>query len=211
MAKTTCTKSRWARRKEARPQELVASALALFVEQGYASTRLEDIARRAGVSKPTMYLYFKSKEELFKAVVRGSIVPVIAEVETLLAGFEGHSAELMRSTIMQWWVHAGAKKDAGLIRVVTAEANNFPELALFYQAEVIDRDMRLIAKVLERGIARNEFRQVDLALATQVLTSAMLMLTMWTNAVQPSGHLVPDPVMFLESLVDLMLGGLLPR
>lgn len=211
MAKTTCTKSRWVRRKEARPQELVASALALFVEQGYASTHLEDIARRASESTSTMYLYFKSKEELFKAVVRGSIVPVIAEVETLLAGFEGHSAELMRGTIRQWWVHAGAKKDAGLIRVVTAEANNFPELALFYRAEVIDRDMRLIAKVLERGIARHEFRQVDVALATQVLTSAMLMLTMWTNAVQPSGHLVPDPVMFLEALVDLILGGLLPR
>jgi AcrR family transcriptional regulator len=211
MANTTCIKSRWVRRKEARPQELVASALALFVEQGYAATRLEDIARRAGISKPTIYLYFKNKEEVFKAVVRGNIVPVIAEVETLLAGFEGHSAELLRNTIMQWWVHAGAKKEAGLIRVVTAEANNFPELALYYRAEVIDRDMRLIAKVLERGIARHEFRQVDLALATQVLTSAMLMLTMWTHAVQSSGHVVADPVMFLEALVDLILGGLLPR
>ncbi|MFC5514090.1 TetR/AcrR family transcriptional regulator [Massilia jejuensis] len=211
MAKTTCNKSRWVRRKEARPQELLASALALFIEQGYASTRLEDIARRAGVSKPTMYLYFKSKEELFKAVVRGRVVPVIAEIETLLAGFEGDSAELMRRVIMLRWVHAGAKKDAGLIRVITAEANNFPELATVYRAEVIGRDMRLIAKVLDRGIARHEFRQVDLALATEVLTSAMLMLTMWNSAVQPLGHLVDDPVMFLEALVDLMLGGLLPR
>jgi AcrR family transcriptional regulator len=152
MAKTTCTKSRWVRRKEAQPQELLASALALFIEQGYASTRLEDIARRAGVSKPTMYLYFNSKEELFRAVVRGSAVPVIAEIETLLAAFEGDSAELMRR-VMLWWVHAGAKKDACLIRVITAEANNFPELATVYRAEVIGRDMRLIANVLELGIA----------------------------------------------------------
>lgn len=210
-ANTTCTKPRWVRRKEARPQELLVSALALFVEQDYASTRLEDVARRAGVSKPTLYLYFKSKEELFKAVVRHSIVPVNAEIETLLAEFQGHTADLMRSAIMKWWAHAGAKKEAGLIRVLTAEANNFPELARFYQAEVIDRDIRLFTKVLERGIARNEFRQIDLALSTQVIVSAMLMLTMWTNAVQPSSHLVPDPVMFLETLVDLMLAGLFPR
>ncbi|MFC5514021.1 hypothetical protein ACFPOU_23235 [Massilia jejuensis] len=98
-----------------------------------------------------MYLYFK--EELFRTVVRGSAVPVIAEIETLLAAFEGDSAELMRR-VMLWWVHAGAKKDAGLIRVITAEANNFPELATVYRAEVIGRDMRLIANVLEHGIAR---------------------------------------------------------
>ncbi|MGX4644017.1 TetR/AcrR family transcriptional regulator [Massilia sp. SYSU DXS3249] len=207
----TSGKSRWMRRKRERPQELMASALALFVERGYASTRLEDIARRAGVSKPTMYLYFKSKEELFKAVVRADVVPAIAEIETLLAEFGGHSAELMRHAILHWWGHVGVKKGAGLIGVVTAEANQFPELAMLYRAEVIDRDRRLIARVIERGIARNEFRQVDVAQATQVLTSAMLMLTIWTNAVQPSNHLVPDPVIFLETLVDLMLAGLLPR
>jgi len=210
MANISC-RSRWVRRKKERPQELIASALALFVERGYASTRLEDVARRAGVSKPTLYLYFKSKEELFKAVVHAGVVPAIAEIETLLAEFEGHSTELMRHAVLQWWVHVGVKKGAGLIRVVTAEANQFPELAMFYRAEVIDRDRRLIAKVIERGIARNEFRQVDVALATHVLTSAMLMLTMWNNVVQPSNHLVPDPVIFLETLVDLMLAGLLPK
>ena len=63
---------RWERRKEARPAELLAAALELFVEKGYAGTRLDDVAQRAGVSKGTLYLYFENKEDLFKAVVRES-------------------------------------------------------------------------------------------------------------------------------------------
>ncbi|RJG22547.1 TetR/AcrR family transcriptional regulator, partial [Massilia cavernae] len=89
-------KPRWERRKEARPQELLAAALDLFVERGFASTRLEDVAKRAGVSKGTLYLYFTNKEELFKAVVRNSVVPAIGAVEEDIAGFSGHSAELLR-------------------------------------------------------------------------------------------------------------------
>ena len=93
------TKPRWERRKEARPQELLEAAIDLFVERGYAATRLEDVARRAGVSKGTLYLYYENKEELFKAVVRSSIVPAIGEAEVSVAEFDGHSADLLRHLI----------------------------------------------------------------------------------------------------------------
>jgi hypothetical protein len=105
------TKPRWERRKDARPQELLAAAIDLFVERGYAATRLEDVARRAGVSKGTLYLYYENKEELFKAVVRSSIVPVIGEAEDPpVAEFDGHSAELLRHLIHSWWQRLGATK-----------------------------------------------------------------------------------------------------
>src|ERR1700741_4310120 len=92
-------KPRWERRKDARPQELLAAALDLFVERGFASTRLEDVARRAGVSKGTLYLYYENKEELFKAVVRNSIVPAIGEAEVSIAESDDHSADLLRFVI----------------------------------------------------------------------------------------------------------------
>src|SRR5437868_8222378 len=111
--------TRWRRRKDARPGEIVAAALACFAERGFAATRLEDVARRAGVSKGTLYLYYENKEELFKAVVRSSIVPVIGEAEVSVAEFEGHSADLLRHLIHSWWQRIGATKASGIVKLVT--------------------------------------------------------------------------------------------
>src|SRR5690348_16342731 len=114
-------KPRWERRKDARPQELLAAALDLFVERGYASTRLEDVAKRAGVSKGTLYLYFENKEELFKAVVRENIVPAIGDGEDIIAGFEGNSAELLRCVLMGWWERIGETKASGITKLMMSE------------------------------------------------------------------------------------------
>src|SRR5512145_278407 len=84
------------RRKDARPAELTAAALDLFVEKGFAATRLDDVAARAGVSKGTLYLYFDSKEALFKAVVEDGIVPLFAAAEQQIADYQGGSADLLR-------------------------------------------------------------------------------------------------------------------
>jgi AcrR family transcriptional regulator len=110
MHSPTDTKPRWERRKDARPQELLAAALDLFVSRGYAATRLEDVARSAGVSKGTLYLYFANKEELFKAVVRDAIVQPIGEAETDYAALDGHSADLLRTLLMRWWDKVGATR-----------------------------------------------------------------------------------------------------
>ena len=120
------TSPRWARRKEARPQELLAAALEQFVERGYAATRLEDVARRAGVSKGTLYLYFANKEELFKAVVRENIVPVIGEAEQAIDGYAGHSATLFREIMLGWWQRIGDTPLSGIGKLMIAESGNFP-------------------------------------------------------------------------------------
>lgn len=204
------TKPRWERRKDARPQELLAAAIDLFVERGFAATRLEDVARRAGVSKGTLYLYFENKEELFKAVVRNSIVPVIGQAESSVAEFEGHSAELLRTVLMNWWDRVGASKVSGIVKLVMAEANNFPELAKFYQDEVINRGTRMISSMLERGIARDEFRAINVTQMTQVLMAPMLMLVTWKHSVGPCERGDLEPLAFLDSFLDMALYGLLP-
>ena len=94
---------RWQRRKEARPGEIVAAALEVFVEHGFAAAKLADVARRAGVTKGTLYLYFDSKEALFKAVVRETIVPVIAQGEALARSFTGSARELLERLVREYW------------------------------------------------------------------------------------------------------------
>ncbi len=207
-----CTenKPRWERRKEARPHELLAAALDLFVERGFASTRLEDVARCAGVSKGTLYLYFENKEELFKAVVRNSIVPVLGEAEHSVAEFEGHSADLLRSVMKSWWARIGDTKASGIVKLVMAEAGNFPELAQFYQDEVVTRGTQLIRSLLERGIARAEFRAVDVVQATQVMVAPMLTLITWKHSVAPCDRGELNPAAFLDTFLDMALYGLLP-
>lgn len=203
------TKPRWERRKDARPQELLAAALAQFVERGFAATRLEDVARRAGVSKGTLYLYFANKEELFKAVVRENIVHAIGEAEQEVAAFPGHSADLLRVILMQWWDQIGATELAGITKLMMAEANNFPELAQFYNEEVIARGNGLISSVLVRGVERGEFRALDPLVMTPVMTAPVLMLMMWTHSFLPCDMPTIDPHAYMTAFIDMALRGLL--
>ena len=128
---------RRSRRKEARPGELLEAALDLFVEKGFAATRVEEVAARAGVSKGTLFLYFPSKLELFKAVVRHNIAGRFDEWRLTMEHFEGSSSELLRECFQVWWERIGATKASGITKLILSEAGNFPELAAFYRQEVI--------------------------------------------------------------------------
>ncbi|MFM9433912.1 AcrR family transcriptional regulator [Janthinobacterium sp. CG_23.3] len=205
------TKPRWERRKDARPQELIAAALDLFVERGFASTRLEDVAKRAGVSKGTLYLYFENKEDLFKAVVRENIVQVIGQAEdNLAAASDEASAALLRSILMAWWEYIGATRLAGITKLIMAESGNFPELAAFYNEEVVTRGCALIARVLERGIVSGEFRPVDPTLMTSILSAPVIMLMMWKNSYLPCDMKSIDAEAYMAAFIDVSLRGLLP-
>ena len=134
---------RWRRRKDSRPQEILEAALDCFAERGFAATRLEDVAARAGVTKGTAYLYFKNKEELFKAVVSGYLVPAIEQFESA-ARASGPVSELLRSITGLFFEKVYNTRFSALPKLVIAEASNFPELARFYLDEVIDRGRRLL-------------------------------------------------------------------
>lgn len=203
------SKPRWERRKDARPHELLAAALDLFVERGYAATRLDDVAARAGVSKGTLYLYFANKEELFKAVVRENVVPVLGEAEEIVGNFTGHSAELFREIVLGWWERIGATKLAGITKLMMAESHNFPEVAQFYHDEVISRANGMVVRLLQRGIERGEFRSIDLEQAKHVVCAPMIMLMMWRHSFNACCSEPIAPEAYLRSFIDVVLHGLL--
>lgn len=201
------------RRKEARPQELLAAALELFVDKGFAATRSEEVAARAGVSKGTLYLYYPSKQELFKAVVRENLAVHIAEGLQIVAQHQGSMADLLRFVMSEWWRRVGQGGAAGICKIMVAEARNFPELAQFYVDEVIEPSHQLIGSVLERGIASGEFRPVPLDETVQVMIGPVLqqMLFQSSFGACQMHRPLPEPAAVLQMQMDLMLEGLLQR
>jgi TetR/AcrR family transcriptional regulator len=164
------------RRKDARPGELLAAALDLFVEKGYAATKAEEVAKRAGVSKGTLFLYFASKEELFKAVVRENISGRFSEWNSEFDAFEGNTADMLRHCMTLWWARIGCTKASGITKLMLSEAHNFPELAAFYQREVIQPAHELIRRILQRGVDRGEFAPADMKYGVYTVVAPMLFL-----------------------------------
>ena len=199
--------TRWRRRKEARPEEILAAALASFAERGFAATRLEDVAARAGISKGTLYLYFKGKEELFEAVVRATLVPNIARLEMLAATFEGPSARLLERLLLTL-ADVVVSQVGAIPKLVIAEAGNFPDLARFYLDEVVRRGLRLIGTILRRGIERGEFRAVDVDHAVFCVIAPMLIAALWKNSLEPHDHAPLDTEALVRTHLDLLLRGL---
>jgi AcrR family transcriptional regulator len=202
-------KGRWERRKNARPQELLAAALDLFVERGYAATRLDDVAARAGVSKGTLYLYFTNKEDLFKAVIQEHLVPTLGEAEQTIDQYEGHSRDLLREIVMFWWQRVGDTQLSGLTKLMMAECGNFPEVAQFYHDEIITRGNAVIKRVLERGMARGELRKLDAEQVTQVIVAPVMMLMLWKHSFASCQSKPISPVAYLNTFIDVLLAGLL--
>lgn len=198
------------RRKEARPQELLDAALAVFVEKGFAASRAEEVALRAGVSKGTLYLYYPSKEELFKAVVRHNLASLIAEGEEMASGFEGSSSQLLSSLLHAWWDRVGNTPAAGIHKIVLSEVRNFPELAQFYTDEVIVPADRLFSRCVQRGIDRGEFRSLPLHEVSLALMAPVIFMAIHRHSFGccPVHGPEVDPVQVLSTHLELVLGGL---
>ena len=198
------------RRKEARPGELLEAALDLFVEKGFAATRSEEVAVRAGVSKGTLFLYFPSKEELFKAVVRENLVKHQTQGAEEITRFEGTAGELLAYLMLEWWRRYGATKASGISKLIMSEANNFPDLARFFQEEVIAPGHAMVRAVLQRGIDRQEFRPVNLDLAVHSVITPLLFLIMWKHSMGPCCPQTEqiDPEAFITQHAQLLVRGL---
>lgn len=201
------------RRKESRPRELLDAALELFVEKGFAATRSEEVALRAGVSKGTLYLYFPSKEELFKAVVRHNVAALIAEGQEIADRHEGSMGDLLRLLLAGWWQHVGFSPAGAIAKVIIAEVRNFPDLAQFYLDEVIIPTHRLIGGTLQRGIDRGEFRPVPVTDAVHAIIAPPLFLAMHKHSIGacPLKGFPLNEGSVIDTQIDLVLGGLLVR
>ncbi len=176
---------KWERRKDYRPAELLEAARAMFAERGFAATRLDDVARAAGVSKGTLYLYYPSKEELFKAVVRSGVVDWLASLQRRLADDAIPSDALLTQFFAEFWQRFVGTLVSPIIKLVIAESTNFPEVTRFFHHEVVMPTVRWLVALIERGIARGEFRHVDAGICASQWIAVPVLKAVWMNSFDP--------------------------
>ena len=198
--------SSYSRRKEERPAEILSAALTEFSVNGFAGTRLEDVARRAGICKGTIYLYFHSKQDLFEAVVRDRILPYLEQLEQIGTRIDGSASEILRQQLELIYRELVATDTRFIPKLMIGEGNRFPELAEFYFREVITRMHKLLRTVIERGVASGEFRREALDWKPQAILSPALSAAMWRVVFDQFDKLNIDA--FLQTHIDLLLNGL---
>src|SRR3954470_23055957 len=171
---------RWRPLPEERPAQILEAALDVFAERGLGAARLEDIAKRAGLSKGTIYLYFPNKEALFREVIRSTVVSQIESGERDFEHATTSATESLERHMRRHWQFIRSPKFAPIFRLIHAELSQHPDLARFYADEVVTRGHRLLAAIIRRGIEQREFRDdVDPAVAARMLSAPFVMHGIW--------------------------------
>jgi AcrR family transcriptional regulator len=197
------------RRKEARPQELLDAALELFVEKGYAAARAEEVAQRAGVSKGTLYLYYPSKEELFKAVIAQALTARLEATALEVQAWQGSMGALLEDRLVRWWQQVYASPASGIFKIVVAEVRNFPEIADFWIHNVIEPGGALIGSIIRRGVESGEFRRVDdVDSVVHSLVLPMVMVCVHRHGLAACSQHKIDGQRFIAGHVALVVRGL---
>jgi AcrR family transcriptional regulator len=199
------------RRPDDRASEIAQAALDLFVTKGFAATKLEDVAKAAGVSKGLPYLYFKNKEELFKAVIVEAIGEPLVRANELVDRFEGSTEDLLRELVAKFREFAESRL-GGAIKLILAEAGNFPDVARFYCSNFDLRGRDLFAKMLRRGVARGEFRPIpDIEMTAIIFAQPLAMHSVWLRSLAPYDENQPaNSDQFYAAYLDFFLKGLRP-
>ena len=200
---------RWRRRKEARPAEIIAAALAVFADHGFAAAKLDDIARRAGVAKGSIYLYFATKEDLFGAVVRASVVPNMETVRGAAEAFDGPLAELAPRLLAGAAAAISRPSLSGVARMVIGESRNFPDLARIWHDEVVAPMIDTVARVIARAQARGEVRAGDPRLYAFSLVGPLIMAVLFRDVFAGAASDPPDLATLAEQHGRTVLRGLL--
>lgn len=198
------------RRPESRASEIARAALELFVTRGFAATKLEDVAKEASVSKGLPYLYFKNKEELFKAVISEAIAGPLAEANDVIDRFEGSSEELLRALVAGFRAFEETPA-GGVVKLILAEAGNFPDVAKFYCTNFDVRGRDLFIRTLRRGVEGGEFRPLaDLETTAIVILQPLAMFSVWKRSLAPFDPGKVDGDQFYAAYLDFVLKGLRP-
>ena len=202
-------KPKWQRRAEDRPREICGAALEVFSENGFAAAKLDEIARRAGVSKGTLYLYFEDKEALFRAVVRDTVAPNIDGIRTMVGGTEAPFADVVRMLLPRFAVIAGQARVGAVAKMVIGESRNFPELAKVWHNEVVTKALGMIGGLIERAQAKGEVRAGDPRLHAFTMMGPMLMGMLWRETLEPAGGAPINLEALAKQHAETILAGLL--
>jgi AcrR family transcriptional regulator len=200
---------RWQRRSEDRPREICNAALEVFAEKGFAAAKLDEIARRAGVSKGTLYLYFTDKQELFRAVVRNAIAPNVEGVAGALLASDIPLREAIRGLLARFADVAQRQPIGAVAKMVIGESRNFPELARVWHDEVASKALGAISALIERGQERGEVRPGDPRLYAFSLVGPMIMGALWQATLAPAGGKQLDLAQLADQHAETALDGLL--
>jgi AcrR family transcriptional regulator len=200
---------KWRRRKDARPGEITQAAFAVFAEKGFAAARLDEIAQRAGLSKGALYLYFETKEDLFRAVVRDAVSPKIAKVRAFAETFEGPFAELVRAILPLAATMVSTSGLGRVIKMVIGEGGNFPELARHWHDEVISPALGTLTRLIERAQARGEVKPGPARYHALSLMAPLLVGVLWRETFEPVGGQPLDLELLAKQHVENVLLGIL--
>jgi len=193
---------RYRRRKEDRPQEITEAAFAAFAEKGYAATRVEEVAKRAGISKGLLYLYFKTKEELFKAVVRSVVVPRVDALEAELDRSELTAEAFLRGPVLDFMKRVPGSPVSVVIRLLISEAPKHPDLVEYYWDNVASRGLGALQRIIERGVQNNEFRRTAVSELPQLILAPVMISVVW-GLVFANRSLDTDKL--IETNIDMLL------
>lgn len=194
---------RFQRRKEERPAEITQAALEAFAEHGYAATRVDEVARRAGVSKGLLYLYFKTKEELFKAVIRSAVVPRIGALKIAIEDTDLSAEEFLRGPFLEFIRKLPDSPARIVVRLMIAEGPKHPDLTEYYCEQVVSVGLDALSQLVRLGVSRGEFRKSSLEEFPQLLAAPALMSMIWKTLFQR--HIPIDTDKLLETHIDLVL------
>jgi AcrR family transcriptional regulator len=200
---------KWQRRAEDRPREICAAALEVFAEKGFAAAKLDEIARRAGVSKGTLYLYFKDKEDLFRAVVRSAIAPNIEAVTATISSSDAPFPDVVRMFLAAFAEREARLPIGAVAKMVVGESRNFPELARVWHDEVASKAIGAIAGFIERAQKRGEVRPGDPRLHAFSLMGPMVLGALWRATLVPAGGQPLDIAALARQHGETVLNGLL--
>lgn len=202
---------KWRRRAEARPAEIVRAAYEVFAEKGFAAARLDDIARRAGVSKGALYLYFANKQEIFEAVVKDAVAPNIGAVEHMALAFPGTFEQLIRMVAPRIAEVVASANIGKVLKMVVGESGNFPEIARIWHDDVVARGLGLMTALIERAQKRGEVRAGDPRDFAVTLIAPMLVGVIFRETFVPVGAKGFDIPALMQQHLDTVLPGLLLR
>lgn len=200
---------KWQRRSEERPREICSAALEVFAEKGFAAAKLDEIARRAGISKGTLYLYFADKAELFRAVVRSAIAPNVEAITSAISSLEAPIADIV-GMILAGFAEREARLPVGAVaKIVIGESRNFPELARVWHDEVASKAIGALAGIIERAQRRGEVRPGNPRLYAFSLVGPMVLGALWRATLVPVGGQPLDITELARQHAETVLRGLL--
>lgn len=202
------SKPKWRRRAEERPDEILDAALDEFNERGFDATRVEDIARRAGISKAGVYLYFLSKEEILRELIEREIAPVARKMRELAEAGAGDPLGTLRALVAAFMTVMANPRLFAVPRVVISVTGRFPEIGEYYRKNVVEHGVGAIASLHRAGVARGIFREGDSEAVARAVAGPMMLHAMWTHVL--GGDPGPaTPAERAETHIDLLLRGLL--